>query len=247
MANPQKENGHTAIANELIEALARTYLSSYETQILFAIFRKTYGWNKKEDWIAGTQLSNMTGINRSHVSRTIKRLLNRNLIIKNGKNISIQKDYEKWDKPELLPEQVTNKSEKKLPIQDTKLPKQVNGVTQIGNKLLPKQVHTKDNKETYTKETITKEKGAVFLKALKDFKVMRNKIKKPLTKRAETRLLNKLENLSGNTETQIAILEQSIFHCWQDVYHLKPDNIKSKKVKSIKQLAEEDDFDWRKE
>jgi len=47
MANPQREDGHVDIANETIEALAKIYLSSYETQTLFAIFRKTYGWHKK--------------------------------------------------------------------------------------------------------------------------------------------------------------------------------------------------------
>ena len=156
MANPQKENGHIDLANEIIEAMAKTYFSSYEIQVLFAIFRKTYGWHKKEDWITGSQLVNMTGINKSHISRTLKRLIKRNLIIKNGKKISFQKDYEKWKK---LPNQVTSK---KLPNQDKKLPNQVTEVTQIGNKKLPKQVNTKETKETSTKEIYTKEKKISF-------------------------------------------------------------------------------------
>ena len=224
MANPQKENGHTSIANELIEELAKTYLSSYETQIIFAIFRKTYGWQKKEDWITGTQLSDMTGIKRSHISRTIKRLVNRNILTKNNKKLSIQKDFEKWDKPEKLPKQVTNKTEKKLPIQDTKLPKQVHKVTQIGTKLLPKQVHTKEKKETIQKK-LYKRKGDVFIKTLNNFKTMRNKIKKPMTDKAESMLITRLEKLSPDIDTQIKIMEQSIFHCWQNVYPLKEEKI----------------------
>ena len=156
MANPQKENGHVDLANEIVEAMAKTYFSSYEIQVLFAIFRKTYGWHKKEDWITGSQLVNMTGINKSHISRTLKRLIKRNLITKNGKKISFQKDYEKWRK---LPNQVTSE---KLPNQDKKLPKQVTEVTQIGNKKLPKQVNTKETKETSTKEIYTKEKKISF-------------------------------------------------------------------------------------
>ena len=62
MANPQREEGHVDIANEIVEFLAKTYLSSYESQVLWAIFRKTYGWQKKEDWITGSQLVEMTGI-----------------------------------------------------------------------------------------------------------------------------------------------------------------------------------------
>lgn len=59
----------------------------------------------------------------------------------------------------------------------------------------------------------------------KEFLTMRNKIKKPLvTKKAITRAKNKLDKLSkGNDEMAILILEQSIDHCWQDLYELKPD------------------------
>lgn len=59
--------------------------------------------------------------------------------------------------------------------------------------------------------------------AFKEFLSMRNKIKKPLaTKQALTRMMNKIEKLSaGNAEVAIRIVEQSIDHCWQDVYELK--------------------------
>ena len=144
--NPQKENGHVDIANEIVEALAKTYLSSYESQILWAIFRKTYGWHKKEDWISISQLVDITGIYKSHISRTIKKLLERNMIFKNGNKIGFQKRYDRWQR---LPKQVTAKKlpiqDKKLPIQDKKLP--------IQDKKLPKQAYTK---ETSTKEIIQK-------------------------------------------------------------------------------------------
>lgn len=61
-----------------------------------------------------------------------------------------------------------------------------------------------------------------FQKAINDFITMRNKIKKPLTELAKTRMLNKLENLSnGDEKKKIAILNQSTDHCWQDIYELK--------------------------
>jgi len=147
MANPQKEDGHVEIANEIIEILAMTYLSSYESQVLWAIFRKTYGWNKKEDWITNTQISEITGIANSHVSRTMKKLIKRKIIIKNGKKISFQKDYDIWER---LPKQVINK---KLPIQDKKLPKQVIKVTQTGQENTQTGIHNKH----YTKDTLTKD------------------------------------------------------------------------------------------
>jgi len=165
MVSPQVENGHIDLANEIVEALAKTYLSSYETQVLFAIFRKTYGWHKKMDWITGSQLVKMTAISKSHISETLKRLIHRNLIIKNGSKLGFQKDFEKWEK---FPKQGTSK---KFPIQDKKFPKQGTAVPQTGNKKFPKRGNTKETKRNYTKETIQRVQNQPF-KSL-------NKEKKP--------------------------------------------------------------------
>lgn len=62
--------------------------------------------------------------------------------------------------------------------------------------------------------------------AFNEFLTMRNKIKKPLaTKQALTRMMNKIEKLSGgDNDLAIKILNQSTDHCWQDVYELKSDS-----------------------
>ena len=62
--------------------------------------------------------------------------------------------------------------------------------------------------------------------AFKEFVTMRNKIKKPLaTKQALTRMMNKIEKLSGgDNDLAIKILNQSTDHCWQDGYELKSDS-----------------------
>ena len=60
MANPQREDGHIDIANEIAEKLARTQLSGTEHKIIWAIWRKTWGWHKKEDRISLSQLVKMT-------------------------------------------------------------------------------------------------------------------------------------------------------------------------------------------
>ena len=57
--------------------------------------------------------------------------------------------------------------------------------------------------------------------ALDDFAKFRAKIKKPLTDRARTLMLNELEKLApGDDETKIAIINQSIFKGWSGVYKL---------------------------
>ena len=42
-ASPQCENGYTRLANEIIEALMKSNLSAYQSRILWAVWRETYG------------------------------------------------------------------------------------------------------------------------------------------------------------------------------------------------------------
>ena len=138
MANPQKENGSLMLANELVEALARTQLSPNESQILWAVLRKTYCWHKKADWIAFKQFRELTGMLDPHISKVLKRLIEKKILTRSGKSYGVNKDYEQWQK---LPKQVTH------------LPKQVTRLTDLRKKKLPTVVDTKESKETITKES----------------------------------------------------------------------------------------------
>ncbi len=146
MANPQAENGHVDIANEIVEALARYRLSGEEMQCLWVIFRKTYGWKKLEDKISLSQFSEMTGLIKQDAHRALKKLSSKKVIdiIKNGyrqiNSYKFIKDFDKW-----IP----------LPKKGLSSPLLVKGVTKNGKALSPKMVNTK---ETTTKDTITKEK-----------------------------------------------------------------------------------------
>lgn len=62
-----------------------------------------------------------------------------------------------------------------------------------------------------------------MLAALQGFEEMRNKIKKPMTDQAKKRLVTELVKLSGDRDTQIAILNQSEDRCWAGVFALKDD------------------------
>lgn len=104
MASPQLDIGHTKISNVIMGALMRTNLSAYQSRILWAIFRKTYGWHKKEDWISNSQLVKMTGIAKSHVSRTVGQLIDRNIVTKSGNKFSLNESYTQWRE---LPKRVT--------------------------------------------------------------------------------------------------------------------------------------------
>jgi len=61
-----------------------------------------------------------------------------------------------------------------------------------------------------------------FEKSFEDFRSMRNKIRKPMTPKAEELLLIKLQKMCGSDELlKIKLLNQSIINCWQDIYDIK--------------------------
>ncbi len=73
---------------------------------------------------------------------------------------------------------------------------------------------------------------------LKDFVDMRKKIRSPMTsQRQGTLLLNKLESLSdGDTEIQIALLEEALLNNWKSVYETNNSNVsKKKEMKKMKE------------
>lgn len=103
MANPQKENGYTAIANEIIDALIASNLSGQEFKISLLIIRKTYGFHKTEDAVSLTQMMAATGISKIRCSQVVNRLqLMKILTVTEningiGKKYKFNKDFETWN------------------------------------------------------------------------------------------------------------------------------------------------------
>lgn len=108
--------------------------------------------------------------------------------------------------------------------------------------ILSENVYTKTKNADISKQSKVKEsrvnKSKVILSAkpeplqsaYMDFIEMRNKIKKPLTDKALQLVVNKVEKLSDNIDTQIAIINQSVEHCWQTVYPLKDQQKKERET-----------------
>jgi len=63
--------------------------------------------------------------------------------------------------------------------------------------------------------------NADLRQALRDYSIMRNKIKAPLTERAVTLLLNKLDTLASTEDLKIKLLENATLSNWKSVYPLK--------------------------
>lgn len=96
MASPQKENGYTAIANEIIEALARTRIPGEARQVLDVVIRLTYGWNRKYRRITYPEFTRRTNLNKGNVRRSLIKLTRHCLIERCEQGYCFQKDYEKW-------------------------------------------------------------------------------------------------------------------------------------------------------
>lgn len=143
--SPQLEDGYTTIANEIIEALARINLSAYEQRVMMAIFRKTYGWHKKQDRISYSQFEELTGLNRRHVGRAIRSLQSRLIITTTGNGYrlryGLQKDYSKWGgiRDQSLPQSVT--------IEPIVTSTGTHSLPKEATKSLPKSVTTKERKK----------------------------------------------------------------------------------------------------
>ena len=154
MASPQTENGYTKIANELLDAMCRLHLSGNQWKVLHTIIRKTYGWNKKADWISGSQIAKTTSLHRSRVCEALRLLSEKNIIVRNRRHIAIQKDYARWIPPVNVTDMRNNNVTESGNIPETVVTENSNGVTENSNKLLRKSRHTKD-KRNYTKDTGT--------------------------------------------------------------------------------------------
>ena len=96
-----------------------------------------------------------------------------------------------------------------------------------------------NNKEDILLKKIYKEKSNNFIKAWKDFKTMRKKIRKPMTERAEELLIKKLDSLSDNEEEQVNILNQSIMNSWMGVWPLREGNKDGGMEESLRKMEEE--------
>ena len=70
--------------------------------------------------------------------------------------------------------------------------------------------------------------NADLRQALRDYSIMRNKIKAPLTERAVTLLLNKLDALASTDELKIKLLENATLSNWKSVYPLKEEKQQDK-------------------
>lgn len=104
MANPQKENGFTPIANEIMEAIQCFQFTQNQFKVLLSLWRNTYGWQRKECEFSLTYIEKTTNLDRKRASATLQSLIEAKVIneIERGsasktKVVSFNKNYKEWN------------------------------------------------------------------------------------------------------------------------------------------------------
>ncbi|PPS58841.1 replication protein [Pantoea eucrina] len=126
------EDGFTRIANELLEAVLLAGLTQHQLLVFMAVMRKTYGFNKKVDWISNEQLSKLTGMLPHKCSAAKSALVKRKILSQNGRLTGINKAIGDWEK-------AGNPNQVNLPESGKEC------LPESGNRSYPNQVTTKDN------------------------------------------------------------------------------------------------------
>ncbi|WP_312112208.1 replication protein [Pantoea septica] len=126
------EDGYTRIANELLEAVMLAGMTQHQLLVFMAVMRKTYGFNKKVDWVSNEQLSQLTGMLPHKCSAAKSALVKRNILTQEGRLTGINKELNEW-KNEPYPKKVN------LPESGKKC------LPESGNGSYPNRVTTKDN------------------------------------------------------------------------------------------------------
>lgn len=139
MANPQKENGSTDIANELLEVIYSYKFNGTELAIILCILRYTYGFHRKEHSLSISFISKAINRHKLEVSKYINKLVKDNVLIEYEKpsfssvrQVGINKDYSKWNDYQLVKlltpskntnttvSKITNRGVSKITNQETK-------------------------------------------------------------------------------------------------------------------------------
>lgn len=103
MANPQKENGYTPIANEILEHMYSFDFTCTEIKILLMIIRFSYGFGRKDAGIAISFFESGLKMNSRTLQREIKKLIDMNVLLVVSeargtipRTLKLNKNYEEW-------------------------------------------------------------------------------------------------------------------------------------------------------
>lgn len=100
---PQLEQGHTRVANELLEGLARHLTTSgNQLAVMLLVMRYSYGYQRKHADFTVLEIATKLGLDRKNVRVAVAALVERNMLtvtIRPGhtrRRYEIRKDLKRW-------------------------------------------------------------------------------------------------------------------------------------------------------
>ncbi|WP_220676416.1 replication protein [Klebsiella pasteurii] len=158
------DDGYTRLANELYEELIGSNLTKNQAKVAHAYCRKTYGFNKKMDRIADTQIAQLTRLPRQKVNTAKKELISMRVLVEEGDLIGPNKNLHEWILPEAKKgPSCPHSSDRKCPHDsyshhgsDTVPTMVTKSVTTVVTGVSPKQGHTKDTNTKDKKDNSNK-------------------------------------------------------------------------------------------
>ncbi|EBW4777202.1 replication protein [Salmonella enterica subsp. enterica serovar Newport] len=240
------DDGFTRIANEILEAVMHAGLSQHQLLVFMAVMRKTYGFNKKSDWVSNEQLSELTGILPHKCSSAKSALVKRGILTQTGRVIGINKTVSEWSslpvkgtekKPYLEKVNLPESGKKSLPESGKKsLPESgKKSLPESGNGYYPNQVNTKDtitkdskdnsNKPPKPPRAVSFDASSVqlpdWLSSIiwSSWVEYRRDLKKPIkSQQTVTQAINLLDRCRLNGYTPEEIINRSISNGWQGLF-----------------------------
>ncbi|QZN97331.1 replication protein [Symbiopectobacterium purcellii] len=94
------DDGFIMLAMELYEELIGANLTRNQAKVAHAVCRKTYGFKKKMDRIADSQLAEICRISRPKANIAKNELIAMKVLVKDGSKIGPNKNISEWEIPE---------------------------------------------------------------------------------------------------------------------------------------------------
>ncbi|WP_291971475.1 replication protein [Candidatus Symbiopectobacterium sp.] len=147
----QLEDGFLRLANDLLDATMCSGLPETELCILMAVWRKTYGYSKKLDWISNEQLEAMIDKHHTHCSTAKNNLIRKKVLIQEGRKIGMNTRISEWEtKNNGFCKTLAKPAKKETLAEPAK-----KNLAEVANRPLQKLLTTKDNNTKDKKDSIT--------------------------------------------------------------------------------------------
>jgi len=103
MANPQKEDGYTPVANEILEQVYKLKLNGTQFKVIMVVWRFTYGFSRKEHELSETFIARATETHKAQMMKELSKLISQKILkvmreatFTRPRLISFNKNYNEW-------------------------------------------------------------------------------------------------------------------------------------------------------